>query len=31
VDKYMAKQTASEKQTAAKSATGVEKYMRDRG
>ena len=31
VAKYLAKQTASPKTTAAKSATGVEKYMRDRG
>ncbi len=31
VAKYMAKQAASSKQTAAKAATGVEKYMRDRG
>jgi hypothetical protein len=31
VAKYMAKQAAAPKTTAAKSATGVEKYMRDRG
>ena len=31
VAKYMAKQAASPKTTAAKAATGVEKYMRDRG
>jgi hypothetical protein len=31
VAKYLAKQTVSPKTTAAKSATGVEKYMRDRG
>ena len=31
VAKYLAKQTASPKTTAAKTATGVEKYMRDRG
>ena len=31
VAKYMAKQAASTKTTAAKAATGVEKYMRDRG
>jgi hypothetical protein len=31
VAKYLAKQTVSSKTTAAKSATGVEKYMRDRG
>jgi hypothetical protein len=31
VAKYMAKQAASPKATAAKAATGVEKYMRDRG
>ena len=31
VAKYLAKQTVASKTTAAKSATGVEKYMRDRG
>jgi LPXTG-motif cell wall-anchored protein len=31
VAKYMAKQAASSKATSAKAATGVEKYMRDRG
>jgi LPXTG-motif cell wall-anchored protein len=31
VAKYMAKQAASTKETAGKAATGVEKYMRDRG
>ena len=31
VAKYMAKQAASPKETAGKAATGVEKYMRDRG
>jgi hypothetical protein len=31
VAKYMAKQAASTKDTAGKAATGVEKYMRDRG
>ncbi len=31
VAKYMAKQAASQKTTSAKAATGVEKYMRDRG
>ena len=31
VAKYMAKQSAASKPTAAKAATGVEKYMRDRG
>lgn len=31
VAKYMAKQSASTKTSAAKAATGVEKYMRDRG
>jgi len=31
VAKYMAKQAATPKTTAAKAATGVEKYMRDRG
>ena len=31
VAKYMAKQAAAPKTTAAKAATGVEKYMRDRG
>ncbi|MFI3197581.1 MAG: hypothetical protein QX196_04580 [Methylococcaceae bacterium] len=31
VAKYMAKQAVSQKTTSAKAATGVEKYMRDRG
>jgi hypothetical protein len=31
VAKYMAKQAVSSKETASKTATGVDKYMRDRG